>query len=217
VVPVTLVALAALASPLYTKSAPPKNLPCQQHTILTRAHTICWTFDDHPTPITPRFLAVLKQHQIRGTFFIPSYPLLHYQRCPCRPTRKHYKWIQAIIQARHSIGNHSISHANLCRTSTGRARREIFLSQQLFQKYFGIWPRFWRPPHAVLCPHVQRVVAQYRLITVMYHVGDWRKSPQQMWSLLRRRVLHNKPYSIVLIHPNLYKLRQFLRLIKSHP
>lgn len=58
------------------------------------------TFDDGPHPeITPKVLALLKQHNAKATFF-----------CVGENAKKHPEIIKQILQEGHALGNHTHNH-----------------------------------------------------------------------------------------------------------
>ncbi|TRX38605.1 polysaccharide deacetylase family protein [Flavobacterium sp. ZT3R18] len=75
------------------------------------------TFDDGPTPeITEWVLEVLKEHQIKATFF-----------CIGKNIQKHPAIFNKIIDNGHAIGNHTFNHLNGWRTLTGEYLENIDL------------------------------------------------------------------------------------------
>src|ERR1035437_2207636 len=58
------------------------------------------TFDDGPVPVTtPWVLDVLKQHDIKATFF-----------CVGENVQKHTEIYQRILNEEHAVGNHTFNH-----------------------------------------------------------------------------------------------------------
>lgn len=212
------VLLSSLLSNLTSASPSTPHIPCETRTILGRRHKLCWTFDDHPHPNTPKVLKLLSLYKIRGTFFVVGWPLWFFDRSPRTPSyQRYHRWLKAIQTAGHVFGNHGVSHSNLCQKSLKVIRWEIKLTQRLMQKHLRVRVKLWRPPHAVLCPKVQKVVAQHKLTTIMFDVCDWRTSAQRMWRIIRARVLQGKPSTIVLLHYDPVKLQRLLQLITKHP
>jgi len=215
--PVGLILAFTLLSNL-TAQARTRYIPCETRSILGRMHQLCWTFDDHPHPNTPKFLNILSLYKIRGTFFIVGWPLWFFHRSPTTPSYQRYlRWLKAIKAKGHRFGNHSVSHSNLCTKSIKVIRWEINLTQRLMRKHLRVRVRLWRPPHAVLCPKVQRVVAAHGLTTIMFDVHDWRTSASRMWQIIRRRVLKGESSTTILLHFDPVKLQKLLHLLAKHP
>jgi len=211
-----------LVASLYTKSAvlatPPSGLLCQKISVLKHPHKVCWTVDDHPNNYTLAILKILRKHKIRATFFVVGWPLYYYSRYPKDPGFKRlYGAFLAILKDKHAVGNHSLTHKNLCKLSAKKVYRELKRTQKLVYRYSKANPTLWRAPFLSRCKKTWRAARRLKLTHVPAHVQDYRWSAKKMWRALRRRVLRGKKYSIVLLHSNPRKLRQFLQLIQQHP
>ncbi|MBV8279809.1 MAG: polysaccharide deacetylase family protein, partial [Verrucomicrobia bacterium] len=76
---------------------------------------IAMTFDDGPSPeTTPRLLDILKQRNIKATFFMIG------QNAQANPAI-----VQRILADGHEIGNHSWTHPQLSKLSDDRVTEEI--------------------------------------------------------------------------------------------
>src|SRR3712207_5840418 len=64
------------------------------------------TFDDGPSPYTPRVLDVLKRHSAKATFFVVGQQVRH------RP-----KTVARLVREGHLLANHTWSHPDLTRLS----------------------------------------------------------------------------------------------------
>ncbi len=192
------------------------GLPYQEVTIKGKKHRLYWTVDDHPNKATPRVLKIFKREKIKATFFLVTTTIRTYYFNPkWKPAIRLMSYIRAILKDGHSVGNHSVTHAFLCKKSRKWVRWEVRKSQKLIKKLTGITPKHWRPPHGVRCRWTRRAAKRYKLLTVMWHVDDWRKSPKKMWYYVLRRVRRGFLYTIVLLHRDTKKLERFLKYIKS--
>ena len=78
-------------------------------------HAVALTFDDGPSPrYTPQILALLKQYQARGTFFVLG----------CK-VEQHPGLIKEMLAAGHEVGNHSYSHPRILKTDHLARAREL--------------------------------------------------------------------------------------------
>ncbi|WP_192246761.1 chitooligosaccharide deacetylase NodB [Mesorhizobium silamurunense] len=82
----------------------------------TGRRTVYLTFDDGPNPFfTPQILDVLAQNRVPATFFvIGTYAV------------EHPDLVQRMIAEGHEVGNHTMTHPDLCKCGFGEVRREIF-------------------------------------------------------------------------------------------
>ena len=142
------------------------------------------TFDDGPTPeVTPWVLDRLKEAGANATFF-----------CLGRNVDKHPDLLKQILDAGHSIGNHSYSHLKGFRTSVKRYMDDIELASNLIDS------KLFRPPYGRILPgQVKAVLEHYDLIMWDVLSIDYNSS------LKGERVLKNvtrnvRPGSIIVFH-----------------
>ena len=76
------------------------------------AHTVYLTFDDGPGEYTAALLDILRQKQVRATFFINSFDrLVPREKIGSANYLLHYRTVlQRMLSDGHVIGNHSFSH-----------------------------------------------------------------------------------------------------------
>ncbi|SFE33610.1 Peptidoglycan/xylan/chitin deacetylase, PgdA/CDA1 family [Paenibacillus algorifonticola] len=94
------------------------------------------TFDDGPSKNTDQILKILKQHQIKGTFFV----LANKSPFGIRMYRK-------MLKAGHSIGNHTYSHDY---SKIYRSKKDFladfYRMERFLQRIIGNKPRLFRFP-----------------------------------------------------------------------
>jgi len=198
----------------------PKNLrglPYQDLRLLGKSHRLYWTFDDHPVPRTPKFLAILRKHKIKGTFFVVGYPLYAYYVTPLYKPAEHRLYsILRMVKDGHTLGNHSITHRRLCRLPQYKVNWEIEYTQRLVKMATGITMAHWRPPHGHRCPRIARAVKNNNLTTVMWNVDDYRRPVSKIIREVLARVRSNFKYTVLLFHINPAKLHRFILRLKSY-
>lgn len=87
-------------------------------------NSVYLTFDDGPTPeITPWVLEVLKQNDIKATFF-----------CVGNNIKKHPEIVQQIISDGHRIGNHTLDHVKGWQTETKKYIENITLCETIIEQ-----------------------------------------------------------------------------------
>ena len=123
------------------------------------------TFDDGPNPTaTPRLLDLLELHNIQATFFlIGRYALAEPQL------------VRRIINAGHSLGNHTMTHPRLPLCSHARIAAELTDAQHAIEDTAGTPVRLFRPPHGFRTPHVLRTASALGLTTTTWNLiaNDW--------------------------------------------
>lgn len=150
---------------------------------------VALTFDDGPGPDTPALLDVLREHDVKATFFLIG------RRAVQRP-----EIARRIVAEGHEIGNHSQTHRILLFCSPRRVRYEIFRAQMMISAVTGVKPRIVRPPCGVRSPSYFRAVEKSGLKTIQWSVAgfDWKKrAPQEIAAAVLAEAV---PGSIILLH-----------------
>lgn len=102
-----------------------------------RPKTIALTFDDGPAePFTAEVLDLLKENNIKGTFFVVG------ERAIEQP-----ELLRRIFREGHDIGNHTFSHPDLSLVGKNRVTLELNAAQRVIQGILGHSVRLFRPPY----------------------------------------------------------------------
>lgn len=112
-------------------------------------NSIYLTFDDGPTPeVTPWVLNVLKEHNIKATFF-----------CIGDNVRKHPEIFKQLIADGHAVGNHTLNHLKGWETSLDIYMENIEKCDVEMKKN-GIETQLFRPPYGKITrSQTQKVLA----------------------------------------------------------
>ncbi|WP_172373569.1 glycosyltransferase [Sporosarcina jiandibaonis] len=134
---------------------------------------IVLTFDDGPDPkYTESILEILKQYNVKASFFIIGNKAIHNQGI-----------IKRIHRDGHEIGNHTFSHPKTNEMSDKQLKLELNGTQRIIQGITGHTTSLYRSPYgdeeAKFMPaHFQKLedVTQLGYITVNYDVDskDWK-------------------------------------------
>ena len=144
------------------------------------------TFDDGPIPeVTPRVLAILAKYKVKATFFMVGENI-----------DKHPEVYEQVVQAGHSIGNHSYNHLKGWRTSF-----------KTYMENVNKWPKkttLFRPPYgkATLRQRIALHKMGYTLIywDILTRDYDASVTPEQMLRLIQ---CDTRPGSIINFHDSL--------------
>lgn len=152
---------------------------------------VALTYDDGPNPqITPRLLALLREKQVRATFFllgdsVRAYPSL----------------VEQIADAGMEIGNHSDTHPQFTKLSEQAIRDQLERNQQrILSAAPGVAVRVMRPPYGAYNSQVLRIAEQmgYKVILWDVDTNDWRRrTSQQMIATIMSSA---RDGSIILMH-----------------
>jgi peptidoglycan/xylan/chitin deacetylase (PgdA/CDA1 family) len=149
------------------------------------------TFDDGPIPdITPWVLDVLKQHDIKATFF-----------CVGENAKKYPQLLQRIIDEKHRVGNHTYNHLNGWNTHTTSYLENIQKCADLIDS------DLFRPPYGKTKKSQYSVLkSQYSIIMWDVLSGDYDKntSPEKCLNNVTDAVRNG---SIIVFHDS-YKAQK---------
>ena len=151
---------------------------------------VALTFDDGPSPSdTPRVLDILREKQVKATFFVVG-----------ERAERHAAIVQRARDEGHLIANHTWSHPSLfCFLTPGRLRTEIEAGAAGIERICGFRPRHFRSPvglrHPLLQTYLRNAGIEYVSWTI--RTGDTRNVSREV---LARRVLSAAPGDIILLH-----------------
>lgn len=154
-----------------------------------KAANVCAvTFDDGPSRHTPRLLDILRERNIRATFFVLG-----------RSAERNPSIIDRMRDEGHELANHTYSHKNLRNMPLAQQVEEITRVQQILQSH-GIVSRFVRPPFGRFDNNTLRVVekagARVGLWSVDSHDWQRRASVERMQSVYGKQSLNG----VILFH-----------------
>jgi len=134
---------------------------------------VALTFDDGPSPLdTPRVLDILREKNVKATFFVVG------ERAEQQP-----EIVRRACREGHLVANHTWSHPSLfCFLTPARLRSEIERGEASIQKISGSRPRYFRSPvglrHPLLGLYLREAGLEYiswRLRTydtILWKSGD---------------------------------------------
>ena len=135
------------------------------------------SFDDGPDPrFTPQVLDILKQKDVKATFFLIG-----------AQAQNHINLTRRIYDEGHTIGNHTFTHPNISDLSGNFMKLEMNLTEQLFAAKLGAKPLFFRPPYSIdQNPEIDDEVKPLEVVQDMGYttVGsnldphDWAENPR---------------------------------------
>lgn len=151
---------------------------------------IAITFDDGPHPkYTPKLLAILKQYDVKATFFVVG-----------RQAEQHPDLIKAEVAAGNEIGNHTYNHLNLTKLPLQVAAVEIQACGDVIKAITHKRPKIFRPPGGDYNTQIGRIAndLNYKIILWMDDPGDYANPAKKV--LLNRTLGHVGNGGIILIH-----------------
>jgi peptidoglycan-N-acetylglucosamine deacetylase len=189
--------MAAEQAPSAMAMQTPSQLPAQgaERTSVNSVHleqpVIAMTFDDGPSAaLTPRLLDILKQRNIRVTFFVLG-----------QLVQEHPEIVQRAVAEGHEIANHSWDHKALNKLAEGGLRHELSDTSAEITKATGKPVTLMRPPYGATNPRLNRAIEkEYGMKVILWSVDplDWKRPGPQVVS--QRILKETQPGAIILSH-----------------
>ena len=152
---------------------------------------VALTFDDGPHgTLTPRVLDILRNNNVKGTFFVQG----------CNVTA-HPQVVRRMVNEGHEVGNHTWNHAYLSKVAREKAEDQLQRTNEAIRNACGMIPVVMRPPGGYTNAGVASWARQrFGFTTIMWDVdtNDWRKPGSAV--VAARAVNGAKPGSIILVH-----------------
>lgn len=148
------------------------------------------TFDDGPDErYTPELLDLLKQHEIKATFFVLG-----------EKAEQHPELIKRMAREGHTVGLHANRHVGAPFQSY-RAMKKDFHHSVIILTLLGIKIKYYRPPWGLVNIGSRKFIREYDFKPVLWtiHARDWsaRVDHNQIEKVLVDDV---RPGDIVLLH-----------------
>ena len=151
------------------------------------------TFDlGYEAGYTPKILEVLKQNEVKATFFITA----HY-------VNTQPDLVKQMIDEGHIIGNHTVNHKSMPSCSLETIKKELMDLHSAIYDKFGYEMKFIRPPKG---EYSERTVAYTNTLgytSVMWSFGydDWDEKKQGREEYGKKKILDNVHNGeIILLH-----------------
>ncbi|MGG5209676.1 polysaccharide deacetylase family protein [Chryseobacterium sp. MIQD13] len=156
----------------------------------TKINEVALTFDDGPTEFTPKFLDLLKENQIKATFF-----------CIGKQIEKYPETFQRIIAEGHTIGNHTLSHSNNTGfLSASKMTVEIEKCDEVMTKTGNIQTDLYRPPFGVTNPSIAKAIKRTHKTSIGWNVRSLDTVTDDESKIFKRVTKNLKKGSIILLH-----------------
>ncbi len=169
---------------------------------------VALSFDDGPDPEwTPKILDILKQYNVKGTFFMIG-----------EVAEDNVGVMQRVFREGHEIGNHTWFHPDISEISNRQVDLELNLTERLFAAKLGVQPLYFRPPYSIdqepdtndQAAPVSRIQGLgYLTIGNKIDTNDWdehpRKTPKEITDSVFQQIddMQDHPWkkgSIILLH-----------------
>ncbi len=153
---------------------------------------IALTFDDGPSEYTGDLLAVLKEQQVKVTFFLEGKKLEAYP-----------KLAQTALADGHSLGNHTLNHCSSTELSaTELWQDEIRQTNALFLQILGMEAKLFRPPYGEITDKQIGMLASNGMKLILWSIDprDWDSLGNSVETLVSSVVDNLHDEAIILLH-----------------
>ncbi len=161
-----MVGLGCLTRPIADNPSSARVLYCSPNQTLKK---VALTFDDGPDVYyTPQILEILKQNNVKATFFIVGLR-----------AQAHPEMVRRMVNEGHSIGNHTWDHPLLSKLPPDRVKEQVQKTEQLLYKITGFNTAMFRPPYGSTTPQITNEISSlgYKMIDWSIDTRDWDKTP----------------------------------------
>ncbi|MCK8828164.1 polysaccharide deacetylase family protein [Natroniella acetigena] len=154
------------------------------------ADKVALTFDDGPdSKYTPQILDILKEYNVKATFFLEGKNVEQYPHI-----------VERIFKEDHVIGNHSWSHPNLNLLNNDTITEEILKTEEAIERIINRKTNLLRPPYGFASSRVVNQAADlnYKVVNWSVDSFDWKVDSKE--ELLDNTLPGINPGSIILLH-----------------
>lgn len=152
---------------------------------------IALTFDDGPHPTnTPRLLDLLRQRNVKATFYVIATNVKRYPDI-----------MRRMVAEGHEVANHTVTHGNLAKMSDEGVRQELRGCHEAIIAATGVAPKTMRPPYgAITSAQKSWIRREFGYPTILWSVDpeDWKKPGSSV--VTSRLVSGATPGGILLAH-----------------
>ncbi len=149
------------------------------------------TFDNgYEAGYTSQILDVLKENDVKATFFITA----HYLNTA-------NDLVKRMIEEGHIVGNHTVNHKCLPNITDEQIKDEVMKLHNSIYDQFEYEMKFFRPPKGEFSQRVLNVTNSLGYTTVMWSSAydDWDKEKQNREEYGKKRILQNLHNGCVLL------------------
>ncbi|WP_085991076.1 polysaccharide deacetylase family protein [Oceanobacillus senegalensis] len=126
---------------------------------------IALTFDDGPeNTYTPQILEILRQENVKATFFVVG-----------ERVREYPEQLRRMYKDGHAIGNHTWNHPHLSKVKDKEFIENIRSTSEEIERVIGVKPNLFRPPYGEIKDHQLEWLQQQGYQSIMWTADtkDW--------------------------------------------
>lgn len=169
---------------------------------------VALTFDDGPNPkYTPAILDLLKQYNVKATFFVLG-----------KHAEKYPEILKRESLEGHEIGNHTFNHINIKKSSQAEIKREFLKTQNIIFSITEVMPKNFRPPYGLYNKSLINMIEGYGAKIIIWSTTqdsrDW--SNPGVNKIINETLSKTKNGDIILLHDHVeYKESNTVEALKT--
>ncbi|MBB6452874.1 putative sporulation protein (polysaccharide deacetylase family) [Salirhabdus euzebyi] len=138
----------------------------------------------------PDMLKVLKQHNVKATFFIDG-----------AWAQKNVELLKMVKEQGHEIGSHGYNHPNMSRLGENQIHEQVTKTNEIINSILDVKPTLFAPPAGNFTNQVVEIVHSHKMETILWTLDtiDWKKPTKSV--LLGRVIPKLEPGAMILMHP----------------
>ena len=171
------------------------------------AKHVALTFDDSPSQMTCAVLDVLKEHDVKASFFVIGSKI-----------EGNEDILQRIAEEGHIIGNHSWSHTpGFPLKKYKDVVEEIRMTSDRIQETTGKTPVLFRPPFGVTNPHIGKAVRELGMSSIGWSIRSLDTLENRTRENIMARIASQmEPGSVILLHDRCKDSDRLLRMLLQY-
>ncbi|ORX96221.1 glycoside hydrolase/deacetylase [Basidiobolus meristosporus CBS 931.73] len=178
--------------------------------------TFAITFDDGPGPDTDKLLNLLRDSNIKVTFFVVGEML---------ESAEGVAVLKRAFGEGHHIASHTYHHIDLAKASPSKIREEMKRTSDMIYHVIGKRPRYMRPPYGSYNENTLQILGEmgYRVVYWNVDTLDWQhQDPKRSLNVYRETIRNSSPSDsfISLQHDiqesTIKAAKDIFELVKSH-
>lgn len=167
---------------------------------------VALTFDDGPTEHTDEILSILKEENVKATFFVTG-----------REIEENFEEAKKLAKAGHELGNHSYSHKRMVLKTPSFFKSEIEKTDKLIRKAGYEGTIQFRPPFGKKLIGLPRYLDKHDRKTILWNLEP--ESYPEIASDSEKIVKHVnekiEPGSIILLHVMYESREESMKSVKG--
>ncbi|EJD55139.1 glycoside hydrolase/deacetylase [Auricularia subglabra TFB-10046 SS5] len=130
------------------------------------------TFDDGPSPWTPKLLEYLDEQELKATFFVVGSRVMEYPEI-----------LQAEHMQGHHVAVHTWSHSSLTTLTNEQLVAEFGWTKKAIKDVLGVTPLYFRPPYGDIDDRVRAIARAMGLTAIMWTTNHGRAFDTEDWQI----------------------------------